>query len=142
MGTDAGKNFGLLSRVTDGNNCYRVYNSTGNNLQLRRLIGGATNAMGSTDYAWSPTDGVDYTVEIVVLGSSISVKLDGSTVIGPVTDTTYTSASQAGLRIGGTGAEPNTTTGWHQDSFEVDTVSAGSSSIAAISSGHHNRGLR
>jgi hypothetical protein len=141
LGTDASKTFRLLARATDGNNCYRVAQSAGGSLQLRRIIAGATNAMGSTDYTFTPASATDYTIELVCNGTSISVKVDGAVVIGPVTDSTYTTGAKAGVGIGGTTGSSNTTTGFAIDTFEVDTVSAGGSTIAAISSGYHTRNI-
>ena len=99
---------------------------------------GANNTQLGSTYTISTSDGNDYTVELVMNGTAISVRWQGSTVIGPVTDSTHTAAGKVWVRP----QNATSTTGWHLDTLEVDdNVSGGGSSIAAISSGFHVRNI-
>ncbi len=60
-------------------------------------------------------------------GNQISVYKDGSLIIGPITDNTVSAANRPGIWIYGT-----STVGCSLDSWEADSLAAGSS-IAAIS---------
>lgn len=86
------------------------------NIVLYRDVGGTSTVLGSA-YAWSPAAGADYEVALVMQGTSISVTLGGTTIIGPVTDTNATSGG-FGILFESAGS---TTTGWHCDRIIVET---------------------
>lgn len=83
---------------------------------LRRRDNGSSTQLGTTTI--SRTVGDTVLMELVCNGSAISAKIDGTTVIGPITDTTYTAAGQAMIYV-----ELNnktSTEGLQMDDFEVD----------------------
>ncbi len=109
---------------------FAIYSHDVTNIRLFKVVSGTQTQLGSS-YTYTLTGSA--ALKLVVNGSSISVALDGSTVIGPVTDTDIPSAGKAGVyafnnRVTGVG-----------DSLSLDNFSAddlgggGGSSIAAIS---------
>lgn len=78
--------------------------TTGFALQRRSDANTLSLANGDTsliDVSWTPTDGVWYEIEASRNGSSLRIRVDGSTVGSPVTDTTNISGSTNPLLIGG-----------------------------------------
>jgi hypothetical protein len=68
-------------------------------MTLFSMTAGAYTALGTFSYAWSGS----HTQCLVRNGSAISVTIDGTLVIGPVTNSAYTLAGVPLLTIGNTG---------------------------------------
>lgn len=112
--------FRLVGRKASANASYFVeYALATTDLRLYSRSGGTNTHIGSA-YSWSPSLTTDYVVDLVMNGSSISVKLDGATVIGPVTDTANSSAGQSEFLISSSGTN-GSGKDWHIDNFTVDS---------------------
>lgn len=122
--TGTGAFFRNWARHASAGNAYAVQWFDGT-LSLRAYTGGSPTTLGT--YTWSsPATATVHNLVLELNGTSLTVKLGGSTVIGPVTDSTYTSAGQVGFSIFGT--EDPATTGWRIGAFTVDTITGGGSS--------------
>jgi len=108
MGRESGASISAL------NGYLGRYDQTDNEFQLFKCVAGSFTALG-TDYAASLSAGD--TLELVMQGDQISVKVNGTTRIGPVTDTSITSAGTAALWM--SNAVGTTTTGLHFDKVET-----------------------
>ena len=94
--------------------------SGGGKLELYAMTsGGGFTALGGV-YSYTPTTGDN--VDLVCNGSSISVKVNGTTVIGPVTNTNQTAAGVPAIWTAD-GAQ-TATTGIHLDSVKTLSVSS------------------
>lgn len=71
------------------------------------------------------TAGNTYRLKLVMDGSSISGYVDGALVVGPVTDTSITTAGYPGIRVYYT-AEPSNTASFHFDNLLAETLTAAS----------------
>lgn len=93
-----------------------------NEIALRYFDGSTSNTVGSA-YAFTPVANTDYTVEVTHSGNTHTVKLDGATIIGPVS---YTGSNNTvGVRFVVSGAGSTSTTGWHFDRVTVETTAGG-----------------
>jgi hypothetical protein len=101
---------GRMSTTRD--TMYLVVVTTGQ-IQLYSFVEAAGTSLGVFNNTF--VAGNDYTVRLRMVGSSISVKLNGTTVIGPVTDTAITAAGRVGVR--GSGGLAGTATSFHMDSI-------------------------
>ena len=63
-----------------------------------RVLGGTASLLGSV--AHNITDGTSKTLALVCSGTSISVQLNGSTVLGPYTNTEFSDVGKAGIGSG------------------------------------------
>lgn len=125
----------IYARTNSGSTTHYRAEASKTDIKLFKSVSGTSTQLGST-YSWSPSVGVDYTIEVVCNGSSISVRLNSSDIIGPVTDTAVTASANAGFAF--YGPDSNSTRGWHLDSLEVDdTIPGGVSTVPVISSGYH-----
>lgn len=100
--TDYQDDGGLLGRFTDQSNFYlaAVYDDSGRaggiNLRLyKRVAGGFTQLGSGQNFTW--TRGTKKTVRLTMSGTTISVSVDGTTLIS-VTDSSHTSAGKIGVR--------------------------------------------
>jgi hypothetical protein len=117
-----GQEIGVMGRVSTTNNEW--YWARWSHANTRWELYRGITLIGNVADTW--TDGTDKTVELVMAGDQISVKVGGSTVIGPVTDGTYSAAGKAAVVI--SGAVSASTTGYHIDSV---TAGDGAASLAA-----------
>lgn len=76
--------------------CYEAYTDESNLILIRRLAGVSTTLGTVSSSAWN--GGAARTVILRMVGNQISVLVDGSTVIGPITDGNITGAG--GVAIG------------------------------------------
>jgi len=98
LGTDRPR---LIFRLTDGNNYWFIDPVNANTLQLWKVAGGGFTQVGSdATHAWSSGD----VVQVSVSGDSISVYINDSLAIGPVTDSFNDIATQHGIGIAVNGA--------------------------------------
>jgi len=97
-------------------------------LRLRANDGSGWVVLGTTT-SFTGSNGVDYTVELVCNGNQISAAINGTTLLGPFTNTLVSVANAAALETGEYTSN-QATAGWHWDSFEVDTIGGGSSTSA------------
>lgn len=136
---ETGNKLRLMARRASANAMYFLeYDSATADVKLYVRSGGTNTQIGSS-HSWSPSTATDYVFQLICQGSSISVKIDGSTVIGPVTNATNTAAGQAGFLVTSSGTN-GTGKDWQIDNISVDTIVA--TSTAVISSGYAQRGLR
>jgi ABC-type enterobactin transport system permease subunit len=84
--------------MTDANNGYLVaFGASTSTIKLFKIVAGVYTQLGGNVSA-TMTDG--QTLGITVVGTSISAVLNGTTVL-TVTDSTFTTGTYAGLRVGG-----------------------------------------
>lgn len=111
----------LLARYTDASNYYFVeYSLATTDVKLWKRVAGSDTQLGSS-YSWPPSTATDYTWALVTNGDQISVTLGGSTVIGPVTDSSLapgTAVNYVGFYLQSAAAN-NASNGWHLDSLIV-----------------------
>lgn len=119
--------FRIYGRVVDASNLYRVTWFQGT-FFLQKVIAGSSTTLGSA--TWSPTLNTDYIVSLACNGTALSVLVDASEVIPPVTDSDLSSAGQAGGTFNGSDGDDVTTTGWHESLFQVESFASGPSAAA------------
>jgi len=117
-------NIGILGRMQMANNTsYLVrYSGSAGSWGLFKIINnGAPSALGSAYSDAFTTVGSTREVVLRMDGDQVSVLIDGTLRIGPVTDTAITDAGKGGVRCG---AVQTPTTGRHIESFAVRALSA------------------
>jgi len=97
--TGSGPRMGVAGRMASGAETFyfALYSHDATNVRLFKLVAGTQTQLGSS-YTYTLT-GTAAKLELVMDGSSISVKLNDSTVIGPVTDAAITAAGRAGVYL-------------------------------------------
>lgn len=87
---------GPAIRVASGTNCYMAVHrgSPHNNRALYKIVSGSYTNLGSA--SGSPTTG--FILKVNASGSSISAIYNGSTFVGPLTDTSITGGVRAGIQ--------------------------------------------
>lgn len=97
----------VMGRMSTGaDTLYEAIYIGGTGFQLYRVVAGTATQIGAT-YSTTFTLGTPYTISLTMSGTSISGLINGSTVIGPVTDTNITAAGYAGFKE----SQPYATTG-------------------------------
>lgn len=84
--------FGLAFRAVDATNFWEIQ-CTPTQIFLQKIIAGAATTVASP----AGTFAINDTIAAVLSGSSITVKQNGTIVIGPVTDAQFASATKHGL---------------------------------------------
>lgn len=125
-------NFRIMGRYVDANNYYFLeYSLATTDIKLWKRVAGTNTQLGSS-YSWSPALNTTYALELVINADQISVKLDGATIIGPVTDTgvpATSSPNQIGFRIN-SGGTATSGKDWQIDRILVtDFASSGGSPL-------------
>jgi hypothetical protein len=102
VGTGSSEWTYAVGRATNAQNMYIGGWDGGSNWQLQRISGGSPSSLGSFSTGLSGGDVPGHELCLVMSGSSISMTDNGTTRIGPVTDTSLTGAGKPGilLRIG------------------------------------------
>jgi hypothetical protein len=98
-GISNGKNFGVGEVSTSADTGYRSNfggATSSGTMTLYAANAGTYTSKGTSAFTWTGS----HTQCLVRSGTSISVTIDGATVIGPVTDSTYTSVGVPLLTIG------------------------------------------
>lgn len=92
---------GVFARAASGANTNYIiqYPSAANAFQLYSQVAGSAVLLGSSSMSW--TNGTSHTMVLTVNGTTISATIDGTTTIGPFTNSAVTAAGQAGFRITG-----------------------------------------
>lgn len=99
---------------------YRAYFDRGSGLlQLEVAVSGTLTSLGS--FSTTPATGSDNTVVLSMVGTAISVSLNGTTVIS-VTDSSIAAAGKAGVSTAFVAGSDST--GNHLDNFSADDVVA------------------
>lgn len=112
---------------TDDTN-YNVRFNSGTTFEMRRIVNGAAATIGSST-SNIPSVGNFTRGRLLVIGDQlwfyvyVAGVLQGSPIIGPVTDANITAAGRAGVRNSGAASA---TTGLHLDNFVVGTIDAAS----------------
>ena len=106
FGTSARTSISLGARMTTDSNTDGYYvNHSGGNWQLFKRVGGTTTVLGTAADAGGGT----YAVDLICLGSAISVKVNGTTLLS-ATDTDLTAAGRCGLLS------------WYADTADSDLI--------------------
>jgi hypothetical protein len=97
--TGSGPRMGVAGRMASGAETFyfALYSHDATNVRLFKVVAGTQTQLGSS-YTYTATS-TAAKLELVMDGSSISVKLNDTTVIGPVTDTAITAAGRAGVYL-------------------------------------------
>ncbi len=83
---------GLCARVQDANNYYCVTLRSDTKVAIRGDIGGSSNSIGSSN-SYGVATGVWYTVQLEVVGSTITASINGTPVLPKSGDPAITDAS-------------------------------------------------
>lgn len=76
--------------------------SGGGTCTLTKAVSGATTTLGSYSLAWP--NGTAHTLGVQANGTAISGLIDGTAVVGPITDSAVSATGQAGFAISGGGS--------------------------------------
>lgn len=107
--TSGAINFDISGRLSSGADTRYVVNENPANsgFKLLKAVAGTYTQLGSTaTFSWSGS----HTLCLVMSGTSISATLDGTTDIGPVTDSAISASGFAGMTLGGNGEGGGTVT--------------------------------
>lgn len=110
---------GVVGRInTSADTAYFARHTTvGEQWQLFKVVAGSSTQLG-TPLSATPTIDQVYRLTLRMIGSAISVLLDGVVII-TATDTAITAAGMAGLRVSGTASN---SAGLHLDNFFVRSI--------------------
>ena len=89
---------------------------------IYKTVAGTPNQLGTT-YSFTWSAGAVHTLTLSANGTSISLAIDGTVVIGPITDSSISSVGQAGIRL---------QAGASATSFAVQNLVATGSAITAL----------
>jgi hypothetical protein len=115
-------NVGVVGRLATGaNTYYRAVFTNGTGWQLFKVVAGASTQLGSTAGGTTLTVGNDVNLELKMSGTSISVIVDGTTLI-TATDSAIASGV-SGIRSNGSTSD---SAGYHLDNWQtVDATTGG-----------------
>jgi hypothetical protein len=124
--------FGVLGRLnSSAYTCYlAVYNTPDSKWYLYSVVAGSYLSLGNSLQSLSVD--TDYTLELVMDGDQISLKVDGSTIIGPVTNSAVTATGQPGVWAFANTASTNTTQ-LHLDDFVASSFGSLAASVGIAS---------
>ncbi len=66
-------------------------------IRLFKTVAGTFTQLGSTYTGFTPTNSTPFTLTLSMSGTSITAKVNGSVVIGPITDSDISAAGKAAL---------------------------------------------
>ena len=115
---------------------FAIYRHDTTNIRLFKRVAGTQTQLGSS-YTYTLT-GTAAKLELVMDGTSISVKLNDSTVIGPVTDSEITAAGKAGIYMLDM-RETGVADSGSLDNFDAAALGGGGSSVGAILQNYRRR---
>ncbi len=136
-GSTTPRQAGVCARMQAGANTmyWVIYGHDTTNIRLFKNVAGTQTQLGSSySYTLSGTASLKLTVD----GDQISVQLGGSTVIGPVTDTSITSAGKAGVWMFNT-RQTGINDSMGLDNFSADDLGGGGGSSIAALMNHYRR---
>lgn len=90
----------------------------GGGWRLRKVVGGTVTQLGATVTSPLRSVGSTYRLKLKMTGDQISLYVDGSLVIGPITDTSITAVGKAGIQFY-SASSPSDTVGYHLDNFDA-----------------------
>jgi hypothetical protein len=128
--TGSGPRMGVCGRMAAGADTfyYALYSHDTTNIRLFKRVAGTQTQLGSS-YTYTATS-TAAKLELVMDGSSISVKLNDSTVIGPVTDAAITAAGLAGVYLFDM-RETGVADSGSLDNFDAAAIGGGGGSVGA-----------
>jgi hypothetical protein len=91
------------------------------NLRMGKYAAGVFTQLGSTTALTTPSVGDDHTAKLRMVGDQISAYYDSTLLIGPVTDSTITTAGKA--LISGRVTASTSSTGMHANSITATDIS-------------------
>lgn len=99
-GTPLASRAGVIFRASETLNTMYIFQYSQPNAQwqLLRLLAGASSTLGTA--AAAPAVDTTYTMRLEVSGTSLTCRVNGAIVIGPVTNSEITGAGWAGIRNG------------------------------------------
>ena len=112
---------------------FLTYTHGSNNLRLFKAVAGTLTQLGSS-YTVTLANNTPRSALLRMEGDQISGELDGSTVIGPVTDTAITAAGKAGI-YGFSMRQPGVADSGGIDNFSADDVGGGGGSATVSLTG-------
>lgn len=113
---------GIAFRVQDASNFWYATGYAGDgHSYLYKVSAGSTTNPTSSAGSMGVTSGVDFTLEVDLSGSSITVKVNGTTAY-TFTDSSFSTATKHGLRSNSSSANQ-----W--DAFEVDSAAAAAAQV-------------
>lgn len=127
----------LVARGVDNSNYYVVRHDPGGAITLQKISGGSATSLGSASLSIALN--TDFTIELTVNGTSIFGRVNGTVVTA--TDTAFTSAGRAGLRLQNAGRLDNISADdvppglFFSDTFTEATDTALASHTAEIGGG-------
>ncbi len=126
--------FGAYSRIDATNNYqYLTYNNATGTHRIFKIVSGSSSQVGSNVNGNIPSAG--HSIVIVSDGSSHTGIVNGVTRIGPLTDTSITGITYAGLRLGNTSGSTTA----RADDFEAYDLYAVTANVPAVM--NHRRQL-
>jgi len=108
---------------------WAIYTHSAGNIRLFRMVAGTQTQLGG-NHSFTATNDVPFALQLRMDGSNISAWLNGSQVIGPITDTNITAAGHAGIIMLSARDVGVTDTGYI-DNFDAALLSGGGSRIGA-----------
>lgn len=106
-----------------------IWGESAGNIRLFKVVAGTQTQLGSS-YAYTLTT-TPANLRLRMDGASISVELDGATIIGPVTDSAITTAGAAGIYLFHN-RETGVSDATSLDNFSADDIGAASSLTGAV----------
>jgi hypothetical protein len=136
-GTTTPRQAGVCARMQSGANTmyWCIYGHNTTNVRLFKNVAGTQTQLGSS-YTYTLTGTA--ALKLICNGDQISVTLDGSTIIGPVTDTSITNAGKAGVWMFNT-RETGVNDSLSLDNFSADDLGGGGGSSIAALMNHYRR---
>ena len=121
-------NVGVCGRMATGaNTYYRAVFTNGTGWQLFKIVAGSQSQLGSTAGGTTLTVGNDVNLELKMSGTTISVIVDGTTLI-TATDSAITSGV-SGIRMNGSTSD---SAGYHIDNWQtVDATTTYTQTVSA-----------
>jgi hypothetical protein len=112
------RNFGIIGRASVAALTFYTAVAVGSNgWQLYKAVAGTFTQLGSSvAQTWAAGT---YALALRMVGAAISVKVNGATVIGPITDSAITAAGLPGLRVNAVGFGASTA-GFGFDNFAAE----------------------
>ncbi len=133
---------GVVGRfhTSGGLNFYMArYDTFSGTWTMLKYVNGSYGGMLGSGYAQSLTPGQSYTLTLRMVGSAISLLVDGVTRIS-VTDTGVTAKGSAGVAFGGSGTGPTDSTGLHLASVTATDAVADTVAPTLVSTSPANGG--
>lgn len=98
------------------------YNNGGSSWELFKLVAGTPTQIDGGAVGQALSNGVGYVLKLEMIGDQLRVYVDGTLIIGPITNADITAAGKAGIRNNSTATNA---TARHWDNFSAVDISVG-----------------